>query len=369
MKLIPTLLLFVLAGAGLFAQTPSYQLPFDQETDDVTISFEKIRSSSSSYYVNYTLQNKGNGHIFSQRNENMLWANGGKSRPTSSLDVIAPGKKKMIYNEMRIKAPMKANADVLELEIKGLQYAPASRYFLDAGNFTIADGATQKVGNFEIKARDYRKREDRIFVEIKVTYVGDPQHVGALDLTGVKGVGAKAEIVKKGDILQSGKYYTFAVNVYTTDANPVLEWGDAFQERILQTIEVPVLQIKSATFAEQEAQEVANATIQPEPKPVAAEGCALSYTDFNTLQKDIRSESNSGGNPVGLASEFMLNKSCITTEQVVDLLGAFNMDGQRLDFAKMAYKYCSDKNKYSQVVSKLSYNKNKEALEEFLYNQ
>ncbi|MEM7039609.1 MAG: hypothetical protein AAF570_21730, partial [Bacteroidota bacterium] len=184
MKTIPTLIFFVIAQVGLFAQSPSYQLPGDFETDQLSISFEKIRSSSSSYYVNYTLANKGNGHIFSQRNENTLWVNGGKSRPTSDFALIAPGKKKQIYNEMRVKAPMKAGAGMLELEIKGLKYAPASRYFIDAPQFTVADGATQKVGNFEIKARDYKVREDRIFAEIKITYVGDPQHVGALDLTG-----------------------------------------------------------------------------------------------------------------------------------------------------------------------------------------
>lgn len=368
MKNIPFLMLFVLVQTGLFAQTPSYQLPGDFETGQLSISFEKVKASSSSYFINYTLQNKGNGHIFSQRNENSLWVNGGKSRPTSDLHIIGPGEKKLIYNEMRVKAPMTASAGLLELEIKGLQYAPASRYFIDAGQFTLAEGATQKVGNFEVKARDYKVREDRIFVEIKVTYVGDPQHVGALDLTGVRSLSGKAEIVKKGDLLQSGKYYTFAVNVYTTDANPVLEWGDAFQERILQTVDVPKMTIQSAAFAKMEA-EAALETPATAPQPVAAAGCALSYTDFNILEKDIRDEANSGGNPVGLASEFMLNKSCLNTDQVVELLAAFNMDGHRLDFAKMAYRYCSDKNRYSRVIQGLSYNKNKEALEEFLSSQ
>ncbi len=233
---------------------------------------------------------------------------------------------------------------------------------------TLAEGATQQIGNFEIKARDYQVREERIFAEIKVTYKGDPQHVGSINLEGVKVVGAKAEIVKKGDILQSGKYYTFAINIYTTSPNPVIEWEDAFQERILKDIVIAPLTVKSVALTESETS--TNAVVAENPAPVElVEGCSLSYTDFTTLKKDISNEANGGGNPVGLASEFMLNKKCLNTAQVIDLMEAFNMDGHRLDFAKMAYKYASDKNKYSQVVENLSYNKNKEALEEFLGNQ
>ncbi|MCP4437756.1 MAG: DUF4476 domain-containing protein [Aureispira sp.] len=97
--------------------------------------------------------------------------------------------------------------------------------------------------------------------------------------------------------------------------------------------------------------------------------CELSFSDFTALQKDIKSEADSGGNPVGLAAELLSVKKCVSTAQVVELASAFNLDGNRLEFAKKAYKHTSDKNKYFQVVQKLSYNKNKEALETFIQVQ
>lgn len=363
-----TLLLLGISGA-VFAQKRDYILPADIETDEYSISFEKARSSSSSYYVNFTVVNKGNGHLFSNRAENRLLQNGGKAKPSTDKAVIKPGAKKLIYNEFRAKAPMKACGDFVELQIKGLQYAPTSPYFVNADPLTLGDGATQKVGNFSIKTMEYNVRTDYIFTELKVTYNGDHNHVGALDLEGVKVVDQEAKIVKKGDILKSGKSYTFSINIPSTSPSPVVDWGNAFQERVLTSINIPALTLNAVDFDAEAAVEVeagTTATVEP-PKPV--EGCALSYTDFNTLKNDISSEANSGGNPVGLASEFMLNKGCLNTAQVVELLSVFNLDGQRLDFAKMAYKYTSDKPKFSQVVGKLSYNKNKEALEEFLSNQ
>lgn len=97
--------------------------------------------------------------------------------------------------------------------------------------------------------------------------------------------------------------------------------------------------------------------------------CELSFSDFTSLKKDIKTEANAGGNPVGLATETIFTKKCISTAQVVDMLDAFNLDNNRLDFAKKAYKYTSDKNKYFQVVQQLSYAKNKEALENYISTQ
>ncbi|MBL4650491.1 MAG: DUF4476 domain-containing protein, partial [Aureispira sp.] len=62
-------------------------------------------------------------------------------------------------------------------------------------------------------------------------------------------------------------------------------------------------------------------------------------------------------------------KKCISTAQIVDILTAFNLDNNRLEFAKKAYQYTSNKNKYFQVVQQLSYAKNKEALETYMSNQ
>ena len=97
--------------------------------------------------------------------------------------------------------------------------------------------------------------------------------------------------------------------------------------------------------------------------------CELSFSDFSQLKNDINAEANSGGNPAGLAAELLSVKRCISTAQVVSLMEAFNLDNNRLQFAKNAYKHTSDKNKYFQVVQKLSYNKNKEALEMFMSAQ
>lgn len=97
--------------------------------------------------------------------------------------------------------------------------------------------------------------------------------------------------------------------------------------------------------------------------------CELSFADFSDLKSSIQSEANSGGKPAALAGELLQSKQCISTAQIIELMPAFNLDNNRLEFAKKAYKYTSDKNKYFQIVSKLSYNKNKEALENFISAQ
>ena len=95
----------------------------------------------------------------------------------------------------------------------------------------------------------------------------------------------------------------------------------------------------------------------------------LSYNDFTTLKKDIEVEMNTGGKPIDMAHEFLMEKGAISTAQVIDIIAIFNLDGSRLKFAKMAYPFTSDKTKYHMVVGKLAYTKNKQALEEFLENQ
>jgi len=100
-----------------------------------------------------------------------------------------------------------------------------------------------------------------------------------------------------------------------------------------------------------------------------ASHCELAFADFSELKNAIAAEANSGGKPAALAGELLQAKQCISTAQIIELMPAFNLDNNRLEFAKKAYKYTSDKNKYFQIVSKLSYNKNKEALENFISAQ
>ena len=62
-------------------------------------------------------------------------------------------------------------------------------------------------------------------------------------------------------------------------------------------------------------------------------------------------------------------KGCLNTAQVVELMDEFHLDSPKLKFAKMAYQFTSDKHKYHLAVKRLSYNTNKQALEEFLEHQ
>ncbi|MEW7277522.1 DUF4476 domain-containing protein [Aquimarina sp. 2201CG1-2-11] len=359
------------------AQEATYYLPKAIRTDHTILTFEKVKSTSSKYFINYKAENLGDGVLVIDRSKVSLVQDGGEMRPLSKEYVLKPGEEKTIYNDFRIKAPIKANADQLDLTLYGIRYAMGNGKSLEGDKLVLKSGATQTIGDFSIKLMEYNVYSDRVFAEIKCTYNGGQKRLGKIDLKKITIEGGKAEIVKKGDVVFNGKSYTFAVNITPEDSKFTVDWTGVFQVLNLVDVNIKPIKIKSAAFKEKEKKkekEKSQDTPKKEKgtatKPKSEkEPCALSYNEFTELKNDLKKEVDSGGKPIPMANEYLLVKGCLNTAQVVELMGQFNLDSPRLEFAKMAYQFTSDKHKYHLAVGKLAYNKNKEALEDFLGQQ
>lgn len=357
----------------IIAQKVTYSIPQTIRTDQVMITFEKVKSSSSNYYINYKAKNIGDGILVIDRSLASLVQGEGEMHPTSGQTVLKSGDSKTIYNAFRVTHPVKANADLLKLTLYGVRYALGNGTSLEADKLKLDAGATQTIGDFKIKLMEYNVYDDRIFAEVKCTYEGGNNRIGKIDLKKLSVDGGEAEIVKSGDVIFSGKSYTFAMNITPEKGSEyTIDWTGVLQVLNLIDLEFKKIRIKSSTYKEPVIAIEEEEEKPVEEKPVdtnLSEPCALSYNEFSSLRDDLKSEIESGGKPVPMANEYLLVKGCVNTAQVVELMGQFHLDSPRLEFAKMAYKFTSDKHRYHLAVKKLSYNKNKEALEDFLGQQ
>ncbi|PWJ36163.1 uncharacterized protein DUF4476 [Sediminitomix flava] len=358
--------LFLTVLTNVFGQQKKYNLPKAITAPDASFTFQKVSGSSSSYSVNFKAQNTGDGVLLLDRSKTKLAQNEGEVYPTSQITMLKAGESKVIYNQFRIKAPVQKNADYFDFILDGVQYAKAAKSSITAEKLVLAEKATQTAGEFAVKVMEYNVYSDRIYASVKCTFNGNGKQLGKIDLTGITVNGGTPKIVKKGDVLQAGKSYTFSINITPNGEETSIEWGNAFQVMNLVDVKIAPIKVTSTTYKETEEAAKKEEVKATEEKKDVAKDCALSYADFSALKKDIETEINAGGDAIGMANEFLMEKKCINVDQVLEYLSVFNLDGQRLAFAKMAYQYTSDKPKFHLVVTKLAYTKNKQALEEFL---
>lgn len=363
-KVLSVLVMLAFATTA-FAQKVTYHLPKQISNEKVRLTFQKVSASSSSYYVNYKAENIGDGVLIIYRGQTILEQEGGQLYPTSDTYILKSGENKTIYNQFRVKAPVKANAPLLSLQLNGLTYAMPSKALLTE-KLLLAEKATQTIGSFQVKVMEYKVYSDRVYVNMKCTFNGGIHTVGNIDLSKLNVSGGKAEIVKKGDVVLSGKSYSFSINITPNGEELSVNFNDVLSESGLQKVELGEVQIKSTTYVERTE---TGKPIENTKEKEVVKAAELTFADFTALKKDIEVEMNNGGKPVEMAHEFLMEKGVISTAQIIDILSVFNLDGLRLKFAKMAYPFTSDKVKYHAVVGKLSYTKNKQALEEFLENK
>ena len=347
----------------------SYVMPGVIEDEGFSVEFQKVKPSSSAYYINYKVKNTGDGILFIDRKKATIKQNKGTVNPLSGNYALKPGESKTIYNEFRAKAPIQANAEIFHLILDGLTYADLSGNSLKAENLVVAEKATQTIGEFYVKVVEYNVYSDRKYAQIKITFNGNGEQAGKIDLTKLTVTGGGSKVVKKGEALLPGKSYTFSINLNPDNEGFSINWNGVFNLMAVSKVEIDTITIKSTTYKEKEVVEVAKNTNAVDEKKQVVKNCELSFSDYSTLKTDIETELNNGGKPVEMANEFLMEKGCISTVQVLEYMAVFNLDGTRLKFAKMAYKYCSDKQKYHMAVGKMAYTKNKQALEEFLEQQ
>ncbi|WP_430815492.1 DUF4476 domain-containing protein [Carboxylicivirga sp. RSCT41] len=363
------LLMVVVLLAGIVnAQKVTYNLPGEINKESVNITFEKVSSSSTNYYINYKVKNQGDGILFIDRSQASLEQNKGQIKPASSEYVLRPTEAKTIFNQFRVKPPVQANSDFLKLSLNGFSYAMPAKP-LDVDPFIVSEKAIKTVDAFALKIMEYNTYPDRVYVNVKCLFNGASDKVGQVDLSKLNVSGGEAEVVKKGDVIMPGKSYSFSINIKPNGEEVSLDFTNVLHVLTLQSLVFDTIDIKSTSYVEPKAAKDSVKTVEAKATKETAKVAELSYSDVVTLKKDIEQEMNTGGKAVEMANEFLMEKGHISTAQVIDVMSVFNLDGAKLKFAKMAYPYVSDKVKYHMVVAKLSYTKNKQALEEFLEMQ
>lgn len=91
---------------------------------------------------------------------------------------------------------------------------------------------------------------------------------------------------------------------------------------------------------------------------------AMSPTDFASAKKSISSKSFAE-DKITLAKQ-ILRSNCVSTDQVVEVMGLFTFEENKLEFAKMAYSKTVDNQNYYKVNDAFTYSSSIDELNEFL---
>lgn len=91
---------------------------------------------------------------------------------------------------------------------------------------------------------------------------------------------------------------------------------------------------------------------------------AMSSTDFANAKKSISSKSFAEDR-MTLAKQ-ILKSNCVSTDQVVEMMGIFTFEENKLEFAKMAYSRTVDSQNYYRVNDAFTYSSSIDELNEFI---
>lgn len=109
---------------------------------------------------------------------------------------------------------------------------------------------------------------------------------------------------------------------------------------------------------------------QDKPNPGKIESnteraCILSDKDFDNIKTSIRSKYSSS-EKLNIAKAKTTEAKCISAAQIKEILPLLLMENDKLEFAKYAYNYCSDKQNYSIVRNFFTSQGSRNEMDEFL---
>lgn len=95
-------------------------------------------------------------------------------------------------------------------------------------------------------------------------------------------------------------------------------------------------------------------------------GCryAMDAEDFNAAKATISSISFSDTQLSTAKS--IASSNCLNSDQIGSIMGLFSFEETKLDFAKFAYDFCTDRNNYFKVVNKFTFDASKNELNEYI---
>jgi hypothetical protein len=93
--------------------------------------------------------------------------------------------------------------------------------------------------------------------------------------------------------------------------------------------------------------------------------CIVEADDFNQIKESISKESFSS-TKISLAKQILRTKQCFSVRQVSELLRLITFEDARLDLAKFAYEYTTDRDNYYKIADVFTFSKSKDDLMKFL---
>ncbi|MBN1250732.1 MAG: DUF4476 domain-containing protein [Bacteroidales bacterium] len=93
--------------------------------------------------------------------------------------------------------------------------------------------------------------------------------------------------------------------------------------------------------------------------------CSVSDNEFNNIQSQIKKQSFSNTKK-NLAKQLIKSKKCFKTVQIIEIIKLFDFSNLKLELAKYAYDYTTDKENYSKVADVLSFEFDKKELLDYI---
>ena len=109
----------------------------------------------------------------------------------------------------------------------------------------------------------------------------------------------------------------------------------------------------------------------PPPPPPVQQGCAggwpMGDSNFRSAMNSIKKQSFDD-TKMKMAKQ-ITSANCLTVSQIRRMMSNFSFESGKLDYAKFAYLYCTDRNNYFQVNDDFSFSSSADELTEFISGQ
>ncbi|TAE46508.1 MAG: DUF4476 domain-containing protein [Cytophagales bacterium] len=93
--------------------------------------------------------------------------------------------------------------------------------------------------------------------------------------------------------------------------------------------------------------------------------CLITDADFKDIRDRIAKESFNNAR-ITLARTIISAKRCFNTTQIRNIMTIFSFDNDKINIAKFAYDFCTDKDNYFKLVDAFTFNREKQELMKFI---
>lgn len=120
---------------------------------------------------------------------------------------------------------------------------------------------------------------------------------------------------------------------------------------------------KQVTTTTTTSSPTSRSTVVSEP---VEKGCvfAMSSSDFSAAKASVNKQSFSDSK-MKTAKQFT-KANCLSVNQIKEIMNIFSFDDDKLEYAKYAYDYCVDKNKYFMLAEVFSFSSNADELNDYI---